>query len=82
METEHQLCQRYESELASIAALDHLYYKDPSPSLSERRGYAARQVQLEEIRSRFYAEFQICHQASLNAFQRRCRSFIRRSRLF
>ena len=81
METEHQLCQRYEAELASIAALDYLYYRNPSPTLPERRDYAARQAQIEELRSRFYTEFQVLHELSVIPLQRRCRSFIRKPRL-
>jgi hypothetical protein len=80
METEEQICIRYEAHLAAIAALDRHYYRIPCPTLAERREYAARQVQLEELRSQFYVEFQICHQASLTAFHCRCRSLNRKPR--
>lgn len=56
METEAQICRRYEAELASIAALDHHYYLNPCPTRSDRADYAARQDQLQSIRSRFYGE--------------------------
>ena len=81
METEHQLCVRFEAELASIAALDRVYYLNPCPTLDGRRNYAARQIQLEEIRSKFYLEFGICHQVPVSPFHSRCRSIFRRTRL-
>jgi hypothetical protein len=56
METD-DFCARYEAELATIAALDHRFYINRSPSLAERRAYAARKVRLEEMRFRFYLEF-------------------------
>lgn len=56
MQTEHQICAQFEAELAAIAALDRRYYLNPSPTISERAAYAARQVQLESMRSRFYKE--------------------------
>ena len=79
METEDQLSARYEAELAAIAAVDCRYYRNPCPSLAERRAYALRQVQLEEVRSRFYAEIVMCREGTLRPF-RRCRSFMRRTR--
>ena len=78
METEKQICTRYEVEFAAIAALDRGYYLTASASLAERRAYAARQVQLDEMRSRFYAELAICRQHGARAKFRRCRSLIRR----
>jgi hypothetical protein len=42
MESEHELCIRFEVELARIAALDRIYYLNPSPSLAERREFAQR----------------------------------------
>ena len=80
METDDELCAKFEAELASIAALDQLYYTNPSPTLAERREYAAREVQLEEMRSRFYEEFRSCRQVAVSHFRRRCRSIIRRLR--
>jgi hypothetical protein len=79
METEYEICNRYEAEFAAIAALDRRYYLTRSASLEDRRQYAARQVQLEELRSRFYAELTALKQRRL---QRRshCRSFVFRKR--
>jgi hypothetical protein len=56
VETEDQICRRFKAELAAIAALDHRYYMDASPTVAERADYAARQVQLESTRSRFYSK--------------------------
>jgi len=78
METEHEICKRYEAKFAAIAALDRRYYLTPSASVDERREYAARKAQVEEMRSRFYAELAKCRERSMHHF-RRCRSFIRRS---
>ena len=79
METEHEICRRYEAEFAAISALDRLYYLTSSASIEERREYAARQAQLDEIRSRFYAELAKCREHRIRLF-RRSRSSIRRSR--
>jgi hypothetical protein len=79
METEGQICRRYEAELARIAALDDAYYRRPCPTLAERRKYAARQAQREEIRSRMYVELDILHLTEAMPFHRRCRSVIRRA---
>lgn len=78
MEMEHEICARYEPELAAIAALDRSYYLNPSASVDERRDYAARQILLEEIRSRLYAELAACRQQGHQL--RRCRSVICRTR--
>jgi hypothetical protein len=56
MESEDHICARCEAELAAIAALDHLYYLNPSATLADRREYAAREARLEETRGRFYAD--------------------------
>lgn len=80
METEDQICRRYEAELAAIAALDRSYYSNPSPTVAERAHHAARQVQLENTRSRFYAELASFREYGLHQF-RRCRFLIRKSRL-
>ena len=56
MDTEEQICKRYEAELALIAALDSAYYRNVSPTRAERSDHYARQDYLEQIRSRFYAE--------------------------
>jgi hypothetical protein len=73
------LCARHETDLAEIAALDRRFYLDPSPSLAERQAYAARKVRLEELRSRFYAEFAARQQKDVPQF-RRCRFIIRQYR--
>ena len=78
METEEEICRRYEAEFTAIAALDRRYYLTPSASLAERRDYAARQAQLEEMRSRLYAKLASCRQSGTRQF-RRCRCSIRRS---
>lgn len=82
METEDQICTRYGAELASIAALDRRYYLKPSPTSSDRREYAARQDQLADVRSRFYAELTACRLDRLLRVRRfgPCRSFVRGSR--
>jgi hypothetical protein len=80
METEEQICRRYERELARIAALDQLYYRCFCPTLAERRDYAARQAQLEEVRSRLYLELDILHRGAVIPFHRRCRFVTRRRR--
>lgn len=56
MDTEEDICKRYETELATIARLDRRYYLNPCPSLAERRDYAAREAQREAIRRRLYAD--------------------------
>ena len=80
METEDQICRRYVAELERIAALDHVYYRSLCPTLAQRRDYAARQTQLEEVRSRLYLELDILHRSALIPFHRRCRSVVRRPR--
>jgi hypothetical protein len=82
METEDQICRRYEVELGRIAALDHAYYRSLCPTLAERRDYAARQTHLEEVRTRLYLELGILRQSAVIPFHRRCRSVIRRPRSF
>lgn len=79
METEDQICRRYEAAFAAIAALDRRYYQASSASLQDRRQYAERQAKIEELRSRFYAELAMCRERRVHPF-RRCRSFTRRSR--
>jgi len=68
METEDQICKRYEAEFAEIAARDRRYYLLPSASLAERRDYAARKVQLEQLRLRLYAELAVCRQPGVRWF--------------
>lgn len=80
METEDQICRRFEAELAAIAALDRRYYSNLAPTVAERADYAARQVQLEGTRSQFYAELSPFREYSSRQF-RRCRFLARRSRL-
>lgn len=80
METEHEICKRYEAELAAIAALDRRYYLKASLSTAERRDYAARQDRLEMMRSQFYAELARLRDSGARE-SRRCRYFIFRSRL-
>jgi hypothetical protein len=74
METEHEICSRYEKEFAFIALLDRLYYLNPYPSLTDRDAYAARKALLEALRSRFYIELAGVREC-WNL--RRCRSHIR-----
>ncbi len=78
METEHEICKRYEAEFAAIAALDRRHYLTPLASVDQRREYAARKAQLEEMRARFYAELATCRDCMRHV--RRCRTFIRRFR--
>jgi hypothetical protein len=78
METEGQICRRYEAEFAKIAILDRRYYLTRCASLDERREYAARRAQMEEMRSRFYAELADCR-LHIVAF-RHCRTFRRNRR--
>ena len=82
METEDQICRRYEAELAAIATLDRRYYGTTSAAIDERREYAERQVRLEEMRSRFYSDLAACRieQFSQARKTRRCRSINRRPR--
>jgi hypothetical protein len=79
METEHEICKRYEHEFAAIAALDRRYYLTPSASVDERREYAVRKTRIEEMRCQFYAELAKCREHGMCHF-RHCRAFIRRSR--
>lgn len=79
MGTEDQICERYEAELAIIAALDRHYYLTSSATLAQRSDYAARQDQLEEIRRRFYAELKACRERYGFRQFRRCRSFMSRA---
>jgi len=82
METEDQICRRYEGELAAIAALDRRYYLKLAPTTADRRDYAERQLCLQEIRSRFYADLTACrldHFLRVRRF-RRCRSLVRKPR--
>lgn len=74
MGCEDHIVQRYEPQLAAIAALDRAYYLNPSPTVAERGEYASRQEQLEMVRLRLYAEFASLHERLLF---RRCRCFIR-----
>ena len=76
METEEQICRRYEAQLAAIAALDRRYYANGSPSLADRADYAARQTQLENTRSMLYAELIAFRQNRLRQ-PIRCRCIIR-----
>jgi hypothetical protein len=56
MDTETDICRRFESQLAVIAALDHAYYTNPAPTAKDQTDYFAREQRLEQIRFRFYAE--------------------------
>lgn len=53
---EAEVYKRYEAEMAAIAALDQAYYVNTTPTPAERADYIKRQAQLEQVRSRFYAE--------------------------
>jgi len=68
METEDQICKRYEAEFAEIAARDRRYYLLSSASVDERRDYAARKVQLQKLRLRLYAELAVCRRSCLRWF--------------
>lgn len=50
------ICECYEPQLASIAALDREYYSNKAPTAAERAEYYARQEELESIRARMYQE--------------------------
>ena len=56
METETEICARYERELALIAALDRAYHFNPAPTCAERAKYQKRQEKLETLRAQFYTE--------------------------
>jgi hypothetical protein len=75
METVHEICSRYEAELARIATLDRVYYLNPCPSRAERTNYAIRQSELEALRYQLYAELAALREIRAS---RRCGSFIRR----
>ena len=79
METEDQILKRYEAIFATIAALDRRYYLNRCASLAERRDYAARQVELEEMRSKLYSELASVRQSGPRE-RHHCRNFFRRSR--
>ena len=79
VETEDQIFRRFEAELAAVAVLDRRYYTNPSPTIAERADYAARQVRLERVRSRYYSELGSFWEYSLRQF-RRCRFLARRTR--
>jgi hypothetical protein len=78
METESEICRRYEVAFAAIAALDRCYYLNSCPSPVDRRNYAFRQDQLEELRSRLYSELATVPRAEIQLF-RRCRNFVRKT---
>lgn len=65
MTSEHEICRRYEAELATIAPLDRGYYVTSRPTHSERAAFAVRQARLEDTRIRFYAELTACRQQRL-----------------
>ena len=56
MDTNTDICRRFESQLAVIFAMDHSYYINPDPTAKDRSDYFAREQRLEQIRLRFYAE--------------------------
>ena len=78
VETEDQIFKRFEAELAAIAVLDRRYYSNLSATVAERAEYAARQVQLESLRCRFYAELGSVWEYRSRQF-RRCRFLARRT---
>jgi hypothetical protein len=71
MDTEPETCRRYEAELAAIAALDRAYYLTAKATPTDRASYFRRQVDLEQVRTRLYAELSqssengSCHQDEL-----------------
>jgi len=76
VESETELCARYEREMAELAAVDHFFYLNRAASRTERANYAARQDRLETVRVRLYSEL-----TSLRELRRlrRCRVLIRSS---
>ena len=61
MDTNTDICRRFESQLAVIFAMDHAYYNNPAPTAKDRIDYFAREQRLEQIRLRFYAELDALH---------------------
>jgi hypothetical protein len=79
MNSEDLICRHYEAAFAAIASLDGAYYRNPSPSRTDRLIYATRQEQLENLRTKFYAELAWAHQYDLRQ-PRRCRFLARKFR--
>ena len=75
--TEDRICRFYEAKLAAIAAPDRRYYLNSSPTLTDRAAYAARQAQLEDVRSGFYAELAAFRKDG-DVWLGRCRSLARK----
>ena len=61
MDTNTDICRRFESQLAVIFAMDHAYYINPAPTAKDRIDYFARQQRLQQIRRLFYAELDALH---------------------
>jgi hypothetical protein len=59
VETESEICTRYEAELAAIATLDRAYYLNATATSADRANYFRRQNNLEQIRVRFYTELRM-----------------------
>lgn len=56
MNTEAEICERYEAELAAIAASDRAYYLSATPTPADRADYYRRQAYLEQLRTRMSVE--------------------------
>jgi hypothetical protein len=56
VETEIEICVRYEAEMAAIAALDQPYYLNTKTTPADRVNYFRRQDDLKQVRARLYAE--------------------------
>lgn len=60
MDSETEICSRYEAELAGIARLDQAYFTNPRPTAADKASYVERQRRLEQLRTRFYLELSAC----------------------
>jgi len=56
MDNESEICGRYEAEMAVIASADRDYYLKEKPTSADRRAYAERKNQLDDLRDQLYAE--------------------------
>lgn len=57
------ICERYEPQLAAIAALDREYYSNKAPTAADRAAYYSRQEALESIRAQMYRELEAVKKA-------------------
>jgi signal transduction histidine kinase len=56
MDTQNEICRRYEAAMAAIASADRAYYLKEKPTPADRRAYAERKTQLQDLRTELYAE--------------------------